>query len=350
MSETIIICPSNTRIEGNTTSNFKINLSSPIELDSEYEYKVGLMEMSYTNDLCTFKNDFYIIENTIEFFASQDLRFTDEVLEFNKIVDAMKEHFNDINYDNLENVEFEINIDRALYKKSLKFNDYIPVNIQLKMEPTWDMYESILQNYAIQYKSVKRRFKIHIKDGYLNSTLDIIEELNKKGKYKFWKIYQDNKIAFSFPNPDYSHKNDIRLTFSTNLNQVLGFKDSEMSFKPRDIVHANHTPHFTRGNDFIYIYCNICTHLAVGDTEAPLLRIIPHGGYNSQYSLGSVISANFSQIMYIPIAASNYINSIHFEIRTDTGDYLMNDSKMILILSIIKEKKINLIKQDGSQI
>ena len=64
----------------------------------------------------------------------------------------------------------------------------------------------------------------------------------------------------------------------------------------------------------MYIYSDIVKYQTVGDTEAPLLGVLPLQGQHNKQNFWS-----FNPLHYIPVNKSN-TNTIHIKICTDTGD------------------------------
>ena len=64
----------------------------------------------------------------------------------------------------------------------------------------------------------------------------------------------------------------------------------------------------------LYVYCDIITHQLVGDTRAPLLRIVPVHG-----KPGENVTVTFDNIQYRPTRGGT-IQSIEVDIRDGAGD------------------------------
>ena len=64
----------------------------------------------------------------------------------------------------------------------------------------------------------------------------------------------------------------------------------------------------------IYVYCDILEHVAVGDTKAPLLRIIdkPRKQYGN-------VHRNFNPVLYVPLQKKNF-DTVEINIMTDSGE------------------------------
>ena len=78
-------------------------------------------------------------------------------------------------------------------------------------------------------------------------------------------------------------------------------------FEADDVVNL------TQGFDTLYLYTDIVESRIVGDTLAPLLRVLPISGHH-----GDRVSARFTNVHYVPLLRSNF-DSIEVDIRNDMG-------------------------------
>ena len=141
----------------------------------------------------------------------------------------------------------------------------------------------------------------------MRSIKDVVEYLNDA-------IY-DSRIYFT------SHENilsltvsgkDIKLSMDDTLRDILGFDQNE--FKSGNDTRASTTVSLTRRINYFQIYSNIGVNVRVGDTEAPLLTMIP---YNPKDC--SILSErHFKKLHYINLK-SNYIPQIDISIYDDAG-------------------------------
>jgi len=70
----------------------------------------------------------------------------------------------------------------------------------------------------------------------------------------------------------------------------------------------------TIGSAYMYVYCDLVEHVPVGDTKAPLLRIVnrmsDRGGEN--------VHESFNHPLYIPLQ-KRYFDTVEIYLMTDTG-------------------------------
>lgn len=110
------------------------------------------------------------------------------------------------------------------------------------------------------------------------------------------------------------------LSASEGLNGEM-FAESYKQAKFRDDLHA------------LYVYCDVLECVPVGDTLAPLLRIVEVSG-----SRDEMVHIQFDQPRYIPIQKKCF-DSIEIDIRDDTGDPVSFDTgKLIVTLHFRRAK------------
>jgi len=83
-----------------------------------------------------------------------------------------------------------------------------------------------------------------------------------------------------------------------------------------DHNHAGTSRRFSLVNgdiSSVYIYCDILEHVTVGDTKAPLLRIVD----KDRKKRGNV-HQTFNPILYVPLQKKNF-DTVEVNIMSDTG-------------------------------
>jgi len=63
----------------------------------------------------------------------------------------------------------------------------------------------------------------------------------------------------------------------------------------------------------VYVYCDILEHVTVGDTKAPLLRIV-----NKPKKQEGNVHHTFQPILYVPLQKKNF-DTVEINMMTDTG-------------------------------
>jgi len=120
-------------------------------------------------------------------------------------------------------------------------------------------------------------------------------------------------VEFSYVNGKISIKlqENIVIEFSRDLARMLGFDEY---VKYRRNMTAKRSASLTAGDvSSAYVYCDILEHVAVGDTKAPLLRIVdkPKKTYGN-------VHQTLNPILYVPLQKKNF-DTVEINIMTDTG-------------------------------
>jgi len=63
----------------------------------------------------------------------------------------------------------------------------------------------------------------------------------------------------------------------------------------------------------VYVYCDLLQHVPVGDTKAPLLRIVD----TDEKSIGNIHRV-FNPLLYVPLQKKTF-NTVDIDMRTDFG-------------------------------
>ena len=120
---------------------------------------------------------------------------------------------------------------------------------------------------------------------------------------------------------------DIAVRFSSDLARILGF-DEKVGY-----VRDTTAPHPISLNVVdiysMYVYCDLLQHVVVGDTKAPLLRIVnkPPRTFTRRH-----LHKIFNPILYVPPQKKNF-DTVEINIMTDTGDPVpFRSGKSILVL------------------
>ncbi len=111
-----------------------------------------------------------------------------------------------------------------------------------------------------------------------------------------------------------------QLILSPELAYVLGFGHfpEGLDFKDRHAMKAQaaYSPDIYNGIYSLCVYCNVASSMIVGDTYAPLLKIIKRESSNDP-----VISVNIVRPTYIPLSSHSF-SSIEINIRSSSGDLI----------------------------
>jgi hypothetical protein len=86
----------------------------------------------------------------------------------------------------------------------------------------------------------------------------------------------------------------------------------------------------------IYIYSDICSYQYVGDTFAPVLKVV---AVPNNVKYGDYIDINYSSPHYIPIV-SNVLDIIEINLRSDIGEIIYFDTGKVLLKLHFRPKSI----------
>lgn len=102
------------------------------------------------------------------------------------------------------------------------------------------------------------------------------------------------------------------VVLSPLLQYLLGF--DHIGMKPTDIAH--YPPDLRGGIDSLFVYSDIVEPQIVGDTKAPLLRIIPVSG-----SFSELIDRVFVAPHYVPVLCKQ-LSTVQITIKTDQDRFV----------------------------
>ena len=126
------------------------------------------------------------------------------------------------------------------------------------------------------------------------------------------------------------------LTFHGGLDKVLGFHQKHItssSATKSPNLNALHT----NTDDSLFIYCNLCRDMCVGNVFAPLLRqvVLPPLGEVSR--LENIV---MDHKIYTSVR-SNIINHIEFEIRNNSGEHFTFLPNSVTTLTLHFKRQCN---------
>ncbi|XP_055930006.1 uncharacterized protein LOC129984661 isoform X2 [Argiope bruennichi] len=144
------------------------------------------------------------------------------------------------------------------------------------------------------------------------------EQLFGSFKHLAFNHLANNKIKIHIPE-------NSTLTLQEGLRDLLGFKESTLNGGTHI---SDYQLELDGGITEIYVYSDIIESHFVGDTIAPLLRIIPVMSKKEDQ-----IVINYQRPLYFPLR-KNYIDCIEIELRSSSGDgIIFTSGKSLLVLS-----------------
>lgn len=107
------------------------------------------------------------------------------------------------------------------------------------------------------------------------------------------------------------------LTLNDKLVRVFGFEGLDGKISDLHVGVGNTPACLARAiPDQLFVYTDICEPRLVGDTQAPLLRIVAQD--NSKYKFGTNYVKNFAPIHYVPLLHHSFSNIV-IDIRDQHG-------------------------------
>jgi len=100
--------------------------------------------------------------------------------------------------------------------------------------------------------------------------------------------------------------------FSRDLARMLGL-DEDVTYV-HDMTATRMASLIAADVHSMYVYCDILEHVPVGDTKAPLLRIVD----KPRRQLGGNVHQIFNPILHVPLQKKNF-DTVEINIMTDTG-------------------------------
>ena len=119
----------------------------------------------------------------------------------------------------------------------------------------------------------------------------------------------------------------VDVTFSQVLCECLGFE--KLTYSGKGTFQATSPFSLNRLVKYLYIYSNLGQYCKVGDTEAPILTVVP---FNSE-GCETVQERIFESPIYVPLR-SNYLSHIEVLLCDGTGESIrfMPEAKTVLTL------------------
>ena len=110
-------------------------------------------------------------------------------------------------------------------------------------------------------------------------------------------------------------KDDVRISFSNILRDCLAFDENDYTGKGKFTATGEFS--LTRRIQHLYIYSNLGKYVRIGDTEAPLLGIVPFASDDCEILREKV----FDEPIFVPLR-SNYVSQIDIIICDGAGEVI----------------------------
>lgn len=175
---------------------------------------------------------------------------------------------------------------------------------------------------SVFYKSVGHEWIVSetkdyvIPPGYYKNSADLALAINNidglTANYSISILYDValNRFQWELPAKDIDTR--MRLTQNGGLSEILGFSQEQTSLISS--TSGNLSPDLRRGIYSLYIYCDICSQIYVGNALVPLLRTV---SFNSK-AYGDTVTVLYDNPIYVPIIKRS-IDKIEILIYDDAG-------------------------------
>ena len=157
----------------------------------------------------------------------------------------------------------------------------------------------------------RMNMQIYFRAGYYSSGQQLAEEINFMLKASLPTAISDAvSLTYSIPAGKFSIiiGHGISVRFSRPLCQMMGLPP-EMSISQL----GHRVADLKRGIYSLYVYCDLCEEVIVGDMKVQLLRIVPINGEQGDY-----ICHNYDFPTYTPLQTKNF-GEIKILITDDAG-------------------------------
>ena len=199
------------------------------------------------------------------------------------------------------------------------------VNVVIKDEKTGKTKKM----KKMKRKKVYKNFRVFLAPGIYDSVESLL--------YGIKEILPEKHATFAALGNKFMvkmHENTVSIKMTPRMAHLLGFTESEQEYSLRNtrkarsaavqddmpvfnprVFEAKFLPNYqTTNTNSLYVYSSIVDHVVVGDTVAPLLRVI----CPDNDRLGQTVSEKYIKPFYHPVH-SNYIDTVEVEIRTTSG-------------------------------
>lgn len=226
-------------------------------------------------------------------------------------------------------------------------------------------YTIIDQHLKIIYKDGAKIYEINVSipSGYYRDVLELLETINAvldaecRKPFIKWSTgsFEDAATNQRQPNAELKIDESLRLKFKYNernrevvlivpafiivriskqLSRILGIESTKKFYNSEKAFKSSFMCDIEGGLHAMYVYCDVLECVPVGDTVAPLLRIVEIKGEK-----GETVHIQYEKPRYIPLGKKHF-DSIELDIRDDIGQNIPFDSgKLIATIHFRKQKE-----------
>jgi hypothetical protein len=292
----------------NTLANFKVKLGRPIQLTGSYE--VGLVEIIYPNKALNVQMD----EATMRVIKKKITRIwppktpkndvppkpkkvsSKKPEERQKVKEAIDEWTQKkMAYDRMVREHKKLLVEMVGAKRAAKWlKDGLPEHYDMVETKNWiiSLDPGLYTNISGLHKKLSEK---------LEPGNDVTIELD--AVHSIFTV----KLASS---DNWKRK----LILSPRMAELLGFPATEKGYTTSTTQKAPLLPQLEGNAHSLYIYSSVVDNQLVGDTVAPLLRVV----CPAADQMGAKVTEKYIRPYYMAVN-TNYIDMIDIQIRTTTG-------------------------------
>jgi len=171
-------------------------------------------------------------------------------------------------------------------------------------------------------------------DGYYGSSKVLVEQVNAAYNISTNDLHElmtlhpiTQKVKIFCPE-------DSLVVFSPVLASMLGLQTQTYE---QGVHEGDQVVDIHRGFYSLYMYCDAIEPRIVGDTLAPLLKVLPIKGEH-----GDIISLTYPNIQFHPIKCTE-ISDIEIDIRKDTGKSVAFQRGKVVATLAIRRKPLSVL-------
>ena len=308
MADHYVVLSSNGSMDhfpNNTLADFKVQLGKPIVLQGQYD--VGLVEIIYPNKWFNVQES----EAQIHISTVKKTRINLPKRPKNNTGVKPKPIKN-----NKEKTKSE------LKKWKQKKDEYERMVREHKKTITKDVGEEVA-NKLIKMKKQPNHYdkvtkgarNVTLEPGVYSGVAELEKNLKERLKKEEGLLLVERKESTGLFT--ITIKGDTKKVYlSPRMAELLGFPTTDKGYTLRESETAGVLPQLEGSAHSLYIYSSVVDHQLVGDTVAPLLRVVCPAGDK----IGQKVSEKYIKPYYLPVNSS-YMDHIDIQIRTTNGSY-----------------------------
>jgi len=179
--------------------------------------------------------------------------------------------------------------------------------------------QNVLDGHCYYTICVEDQFfrKITLDAKHYTSIRELVREMNGKQQMTIGEVdlfvgffISNGKIGMTF---QYHSQVKVTVDFSPDLARLSGLRSDETYVTGDDVI-SEREPNLSSNIRSVYVYCDLLEHVPVGDTKAPLLRIV-----DKSTELEGNVHRVFNPTLYVPLQKKCF-DTVEIDMMVDTGD------------------------------